>query len=152
MSEPKPITERQLKILKPILKAFARFQVLVYKKTNGRWMSKFAGREICLVTMTGAKSGKQRDIPLMYVPYQDGVLLVASLGGGPRHPTWYHNLVAHPDIEVRAEGRHMKLRARQVDAAEKARLWPICVQHYPDYDLYQRRTKRDIPVFACEPR
>jgi deazaflavin-dependent oxidoreductase (nitroreductase family) len=152
MTEPRPITERQLRILKPLMANFAKLNAFIYKKTNGRWMNKFAGRDICLVTMTGAKSGKQRDVPLMYVPYGDGVILVASLGGAPRNPTWYYNLVAHPDIEVRVKGRHMKLRARRVDAVEKARLWPVCIEHYPDYDLYQRRTGRDIPVFLCEPR
>lgn len=152
MAEPKPISEGQLRILKPLLRAFARLQVLLYKRTHGRWGSKFQGREICVVTMKGAKSGRRRDVPLMYVPYQEGVLLVASLGGAARHPTWYYNLRAHPDIEVQLRDRHLKLRARQADADEKARLWPLCVERYPDYELYQRRTDRDIPVFVCEPR
>jgi deazaflavin-dependent oxidoreductase (nitroreductase family) len=88
----------------------------------------------------------------MYVPYHDGVILVASLGGALRHPTWYHNLVANPDIEVQVKGDTLVLRARQASAQEKAEVWPVCVEHYPDYDLYQRRTQRDIPVFICEPR
>jgi F420H(2)-dependent quinone reductase len=115
-------------------------------------MGKFAGRDICVVTMKGAKSGKQRHVPLMYVPHQGGVILVASLGGAPKHPTWYYNLVANPDIEVQVRHRVLPLRARRASAEEKAGVWPTCVECYPDYDLYQRRTKRDIPVFICEPR
>ena len=108
--------------------------------------------EICVVTMTGAKTGKKRDIPLMYVPHRDGVLLVASLGGAPRHPTWYYNLVANPDIEVLVGKDKTKLRARRASPAEKVDLWSVCCKYYPPYDEYQRRTERDIPVFVCEPR
>jgi deazaflavin-dependent oxidoreductase (nitroreductase family) len=115
-------------------------------------MGTFAGRDICVASMIGAKSGKQRDVPLMYVPYQDGVILVASLGGAPRHPTWYYNLVKNPDIDVYVKGEKLALRARRASPEEKARVWPICCEHYPDYATYQARTERDIPVFICEPR
>ena len=106
---------------------------------------------ICLVTMTGAKSGQSRTIPLMYVPYGEGVLLVASQGGMPRHPVWYHNLMAHPEITVEREGATRRLRARVATADEKVELWPVCVDHYAPYEQYQQRTDRDIPVFVCEP-
>lgn len=96
-------------------------------------------------------SGRKRTIPLMYVPDGDGILLVASQGGAPRHPVWYHNLMAHPDVIIEEGGRRMSLRARKVDALEKSRLWPICVSHYQPYEDYQQRTDRDIPVFRCEP-
>ena len=88
----------------------------------------------------------------MYVPYEQGVLLVASLGGAPNHPTWYYNLVANPDIAVQVKAESLKLRARQASPEEKAKLWPVCCEHYPDYAQYQSRTERDIPVFVCEPR
>ena len=81
----------------------------------------------------------------------DSVLLVASQGGAPSHPLWYHNLVAHPEIQVEQGGQRRMLRARLVDREEKTRLWPICVSHYAPYADYQRRTERDIPVFRCEP-
>jgi deazaflavin-dependent oxidoreductase (nitroreductase family) len=61
-------------------------------------------------------------------------------------------VVAHPDIDVTVKGKTLALRARRASAEEKAAVWPVCVEHYPDYDLYQRRTDRDIPVFICEPR
>jgi deazaflavin-dependent oxidoreductase (nitroreductase family) len=151
MSDPKPITDQQLRRMRPLMKAFTKLNAWVFKASNGRLMSKFSGCAICLVTMTGAKSGRRIDIPLMYVPFGEGVILVASLGGAPRHPTWFYNLVANPEIEVREGGRLMKLRARRVDADEKAKLWPICCEHYPPYESYQRRTERDIPVFDCQP-
>ena len=151
MSDPKPITETQLRRMRPLMKAFTKLNAWVFKASNGRLMSMFSGCAICLVTMTGAKSGRRLDIPLMYVPFGEGVILVASLGGAPRHPTWFYNLVANPEIEVREGGRLMKLRARRVDADEKAKLWPICCEHYPPYESYQRRTERDIPVFDCQP-
>ena len=133
-----------------VLKLFTRVNVIVYKLSGGRLMNRLAGMPILLVEMKGARSGKRRTIPLMYVPFGEGVILVASLGGAPRHPTWFYNLVANPEIEVREGGRLMKLRARRVDADEKAKLWPICCEHYPPYESYQRRTERDIPVFDCQ--
>lgn len=133
------------------LKAFTHINVWVYRLSGGRLMNTIAGDPICLVTMTGAKSGRRRTIPLMYVPYGDGVILVASQGGAATHPAWYHNLVAHPDIEVAQGGQRNKLCARLADADEKAKLWPICVEHYAPYDDYQRKTTRDIPLFVCEP-
>ena len=151
MSKPTPITENQLKIFKPVVGAVGRLNSFIYKLSGGRLLGKIGKSEICVVTMTGAKTGKKRDIPLMYIPHGDGVLLVASLGGAPRHPTWYYNLVANPDIEVLVGTRTTKLRARRATPAEKSELWGICCKFYPPYDSYQARTERDIPVFICEP-
>jgi deazaflavin-dependent oxidoreductase (nitroreductase family) len=88
----------------------------------------------------------------MYVPYQQGVLLVASQGGAPKNPVWFGNLVKHPDIAVNHRGKRMSLRARQAKPEEKAALWPICDQHYAPYAEYRERTTRHIPIFVCEPR
>ena len=87
----------------------------------------------------------------MYIPYRDGVLLVASQGGAPRNPAWYHNLVEYSDIAVSQRGKRMQLRARLARADEKPDLWPICDQHYAPYAEYRKRTTRDIPIFVCEP-
>jgi deazaflavin-dependent oxidoreductase (nitroreductase family) len=152
MSQPKPMTEGQMKIVKPLISGFSRLNAVIYKLTGGRLMHRFNGGEVCVVTMKGAKTGKIREIPLMYVPHGEGVLLVASLGGAPKHPTWYHNLVANPDIDVVVKDRSMKLRARCATPEEKVALWATCCKYYPPYDEYQERTERDIPVFICEPR
>ncbi|MCX2982307.1 nitroreductase family deazaflavin-dependent oxidoreductase [Halieaceae bacterium IMCC14734] len=136
---------------KGVLKIFTRINVWVYRLSGGKLMNKLGGDPICLVTMTGARSGKRRTIPLMYVPYGDTILLVASQGGMPRHPVWYNNLVANPDVTIEEGGLLRKLRAREVAGEERAQLWPVCVEHYADYDLYRQRTEREIPVFICEP-
>ena len=135
-----------------LLKAFTRTHVLLHRLSGGRWFNKLGGDEVCFVTMTGAKSGRVLTVPLMYVPYQEGVLLVASQGGAPKNPVWYGNLVKHPDIEVSHRGTHMKLRARLAAVEEKPALWPICDEHYAPFAEYRKRTTRDIPIFVCEPR
>ena len=133
-----------------ILKTYTRINVLVYKLSGGRLMNKLEGLPIILVTMKGAKSGRTITIPLMYVPHEKGFILVASQGGAPKHPAWYHNLVKNPNIEITHEGRTRKLTARRVDEEEKAILWPACIEYYPPYEQYQKRTERRIPVFLCE--
>jgi deazaflavin-dependent oxidoreductase (nitroreductase family) len=105
-----------------------------------------------LIEVKGAKSGKTRTIPLMYVPHKDGVIIVGSLGGAPKSPVWVKNIQANPDIVAQYKGKRMNLHARQVDDAEKAELWPICLEHYHEFDDYQARTDRNIPVFDCQPR
>jgi deazaflavin-dependent oxidoreductase (nitroreductase family) len=135
-----------------LLKAVTRTHVFLNRLTGGRALNTMGGDEVCFVTMTGAKSGRTLTVPLMYVPHGDGVLLVASQGGAPKNPVWYHNLVAHPDIEVRHRGDSMALRARLADAEEKPALWPVCDEHYAPYEEYRQRTDRDIPIFVCEPR
>ena len=112
-------------------------------------MNKLSGMPICLVEMTGAKSGKQKTIPLMYVPHDEGVVLVASMGGAPKNPVWYYNLKAHPQVKITQGGETRVLTVVEVDAGKKAELWPTCVEHYPPYQEYQERTSRDIPVFLA---
>jgi deazaflavin-dependent oxidoreductase (nitroreductase family) len=148
----KPMTEQEYKRFRRFVKLFSRMNLLVYKMSGGRLMSSASGRPIMLVTMKGARSGRLRTIPVMYVPYKNGVIIVASLGGAPENPVWVNNLVQNPDIVVQYQGEKMNLRARRVDDAEKAAVWPICVEHYHEYDDYQKRTDRNIPVFVCEPR
>jgi deazaflavin-dependent oxidoreductase (nitroreductase family) len=134
-----------------VLKSVTRLHVFLHRLSGGRLFNTLAGDEVCFVRMTGAKSGRALTFPLMFVPYRDGVLLVASQGGAPRNPVWYHNLVKHPDIEVTHRGRSQRLRARLARADEKPELWPICDQHYAPYAEYRKRTTRDIPIFVCEP-
>ncbi len=133
------------------IKAMTRTHVFLNGLTGGRLFNSLRGDDVCFVTMKGAKSGNTLTIPLMYVPYQNGVLLVASLGGAPKNPVWYGNLVKYPEIEVRHRGRRMKLRARLATPEEKPKLWPICDRHYAPYADYRKRTTREIPIFVCEP-
>lgn len=147
-----PMSDKEFKRVRTFIKPFSKLNSVVYKLSAGRIMGKFQGRPVMLVTMTGAKSGKTRTIPLMYVPYKEGVIVVGSQGGAPKSPVWVKNLEADPNVTVQFMGRRMSLRARKVDDAEKAAVWPVCVEHYHEYDDYQARTDRNIPVFVCEPR
>jgi deazaflavin-dependent oxidoreductase (nitroreductase family) len=131
------------------MKAMTRIHVILHRLSGGKLFNSLSGDDVCFVTMTGAKSGRQITIPLMYVPHGEGVLLVASQGGAPRNPVWYKNLVAHPEISVSHRGRRMKLEARLASAEEKPGLWPICDANYAPYADYRKRTDRDIPVFVC---
>lgn len=133
------------------LKAMSRTHIFLNRLTMGKMFNTLQGDEVCFVTMTGAKSGRAITIPLMYVPYNDGVLLVASRGGSPNHPVWYYNIVKNPDLRIRHRGEEMALRARLATAKEKPSLWPICDSHYAPYADYRARTDRDIPIFVCEP-
>lgn len=133
-------------------KLFSRLNVAVYKLSGGRLMNKGPGaKPICLVTMTGRKTGKKREVPLMHFRYGEAKILVASLGGISRNPVWYYNLKANPDVAITADGVTRDYRAREVGPEEKAKLWPVIVEAYPPYDEYQARTDRDIPVFVCDP-
>lgn len=126
-------------------------QRAVYDLTGGRLMNTIEGSPICVVTMKGARSGQTYRWPLMYVPYEDGILLVASRGGADTNPAWFFNLRANPEIDVHVRGRRMKLIARLATPEEKSRIWPLCVAAYPSYGDYQSWTTRDIPVFICLP-
>ena len=131
-------------------KSFARLNVAVYRWSGGRYMNSIEGCPVCLVTMTGAKSGKQRTIPLMYVPDGEKVILVASQNGRPNNPAWHHNLIANPSIEVEVGSEKRMLQARLATAEEKKDLWEVCFSCYPPFERYRRRTSRDIPIFVCE--
>ncbi len=134
-----------------LIKAMTRLHMILHRLTGGRLFNSFSGDDVCFVTMKGARSGRSLTIPLMYIPYRAGVLLVASQGGAASNPAWYFNLVKHPDIEINHRGKSMKLCARIATSDEKPDLWPICYQHYSPYAEYRTRTNRDIPIFVCEP-
>jgi deazaflavin-dependent oxidoreductase (nitroreductase family) len=134
-----------------LLKIMSRTHIFLNRITLGKMFNTLSGDEVCFVTMTGAKSGRTITMPLMYVPHKDGVLLVASLGGAPKNPVWYYNIVKNTRITVRHRGKEMSLLARLATPDEKANLWPICDSHYAPYADYRARTDRDIPIFICEP-
>jgi len=110
------------------------------------------GRPVVLITMRGAKSGKQRLVPLMRVEHDGVYAIVASLGGAPKNPVWFNNVVAHPDVELQDGTESGSYTAREVTGEEKAVWWGRAVAAYPDYADYQKRTERQIPVFVLEPR
>ncbi len=134
-----------------ILKTMTRLHVLLHRMSAGRLFNTLAGDEVCFVDMTGARSGRTLTIPLMYVPHGRGLLLVASMAGAPKNPTWHHNLVKNPDIEITYRSDRKKFRSRLATTEEKSGLWPVCDQHYAPFADYRKRTARDIPIFVCDP-
>jgi deazaflavin-dependent oxidoreductase (nitroreductase family) len=111
-----------------------------------------SGRPIVLVTVRGAKSGKLRYTPVMRVEHDGRYAMVASKGGAPEHPKWYHNLVANPHVELQDGTVTKEYDAREVSGAERDEWWERAVAAYPPYAEYQTRTDRQIPVFVLEPR
>jgi len=106
-----------------------------------------------LLDHVGAKSGKLRTSPLLYIPDGDDVVIVASKGGYPKHPAWYHNLVANPDTTMQVGSERRSVHARTATAEERERLWPEVTATYGGYADYQARSKgREIPLVILEPR
>jgi deazaflavin-dependent oxidoreductase (nitroreductase family) len=108
------------------------------------------GRAVILLTTRGVKSGKLRKVPLMRVEHDGQYAIVASLGGAPKHPVWYHNVIADPNVELQDGAETHDYRAREVHGEEKAQWWERAVAAYPDYADYQKKTDRQIPVFVLD--
>ncbi len=109
------------------------------------------GLPVIIVTNQGRKTGAIRKTPLMRAVDGNNYILVASRGGAPKHPLWYHNLKADPNVEIRDKAEVYSMRVREVvDSAERKRLWDIAVAAYPPYQEYQDKTDRVIPVFLAE--
>ena len=137
----------------PSTRAWAAEQVELYEKSGGTKGLTLGdtGLPVIIVTHRGRKTGAIRKTPLMRVVDGNSYVLVASLGGAPKHPVWYHNLKAEPNVEIRDETVVHSMRVREVvDFDEKQRLWGIAVDAYPPYQEYQDKTYRVIPVFIAE--
>jgi len=104
-----------------------------------------------LLTTTGRKSGLPRTTPLIYARDGDAYLVVASMGGAPQHPSWYRNLLADPTARIQVRADHVEVTAQTAGEVEKARLWTIVAGQWPNYDAYQSRTDRVIPVVVLSP-
>lgn len=110
------------------------------------------GLPVIIVTNRGQKTGAIRKTPLMRVVEGDNYILVASQGGAPKHPQWYHNLKANPDVEIRDKTEVYSMRVREVtNPVERKRLWDLAVKAFPPYQEYQIKTNRLIPIFLAEP-
>ncbi len=108
-------------------------------------------RPVVLLTMRGARSGRTILVPLMRVEHDGVYAAVASKGGAPEHPQWFHNLVAHPEITLQDGTESWPAVARLIDGAEREEWWPRCVAAYPPYADYQAKADRVIPLFLLEP-
>ncbi|MEW2491813.1 nitroreductase family deazaflavin-dependent oxidoreductase [Streptomyces sp. NPDC048411] len=130
---------------------WVRDQVELFESSGGTEGTTMRGLPVIILTTRGAKSGKIRKTPLMRVEHDGTYAVVASLGGAPRHPVWYHNITADPRVELQDGPVRQDMNAREVTGEEKAMWWERAVQAFPDYADYQLKTDRQIPVFVLEP-
>ena len=129
---------------------FGDAHVEAYRKTNGEEGYDWRGTHCLLLTTTGHRSGEQRTVPLIFGRDGDDYLIVASKGGAPAPPAWFLNLEAESTVEVQVKGDRFKANARTATDEEKPRMWQKMVGAWPDYDAYQEKTDRQIPVVVLE--
>lgn len=137
----------------PVLNRLMKGHTVVYRLSGGRVGHRFPGAPpMLLLDHLGAKSGTRRTTPLVYVRDGEDVVVVASKGGHPKHPAWFHNLRANPETTIQVGSEHRPVRARVATEEERPRLWEKAVATYSGYRGYQERTDREIPLVVLEPR
>ena len=137
----------------PSPRSWVRDQVELFESSGGTQGTTLldTGLPVVIVTSIGARTGKVRKTPLMRVEHEGTYAAVASLGGAPKHPVWYYNLLRNPRVEVQDGARRMEMVARELSGAERAQWWERAVAAYQPYAEYQTKTSRQIPVFVLEP-
>ncbi|HEY5171049.1 MAG TPA: nitroreductase family deazaflavin-dependent oxidoreductase [Acidimicrobiia bacterium] len=121
-----------------------------FRNNGGQVTGMFAGAPLVLITTTGAKSGKRRTTPIVYTTDGDRLVIIASKGGAPTSPDWYHNLVANPDVTVELPNETFAARARVAEDPERERLYRAQAALMPNFDAYEKATTRKIPVVVLE--
>ncbi|HEY0755291.1 MAG TPA: nitroreductase family deazaflavin-dependent oxidoreductase [Ktedonobacteraceae bacterium] len=129
---------------------FVKVQVFLYRLSGGSIAGTFRGIPILLLTTMGRKTGTKRTKPLIYLMDNDQMVLVASHGGTPTHPSWWRNLQQTPHAEIQIKRTLQQVEAREATLEERERLWPKLVALYPDYETYQKRTTRIIPIVLLQ--
>src|SRR5580704_5225067 len=129
----------------PSSASWSRDQVPAYESSGGAAGNELNGKPVIILTSVGAKSGKLRKTPLMRVEHDGAYAVVASLGGAPKNPVWYYNVVANPHVELQDGTEKHDYTAREVTGDEKAQWWERAVEAYPEYADYQEKTSREIP-------
>jgi deazaflavin-dependent oxidoreductase (nitroreductase family) len=129
---------------------YGKEHVKRYVETDGAEGHDWNNTVVLILTTKGRKSGEWRSTPLIYQPYGDDYLVVASKGGAPEDPSWYQNLQADPEVKVQIKGDKFTARARTARPDEKPDMWGVMTRTWPDYDDYQKKTDREIPVVVLE--
>jgi F420H(2)-dependent quinone reductase len=128
------------------VQAFVNLNTRLYRWTGGRLGGKVKGAPVLLLDHVGRTTGRSRTTPVLYLEDGDDLIIVASRSGSDATPAWFLNLKSNPSTEVQVGPERRAVRAREASAEEKERLWPRLVEMFPDFDVYQRRTDRQIPV------
>ena len=134
-----------------MLKLFSRLHVFLYRASGGRIGGRFKAAPVLLLTTTGRKSGKRRTTPLLYAEDAGRYVVVASVGGAPKHPAWYLNLRTDGTATIQVGGRTLAVHAETATPDERARLWTVMTRIYAPYDDYQAKTTREIPIVILTP-
>lgn len=143
------IADRTWPLLSRLMGGHAR----IYRLTGGRLGHHVPGvPPVCLIDHVGARSGKKRTSPLLYIEDGEDLVIVASKGGYEKSPAWFYNLKANPDTSVQIGKEVRPVHAKVASDAERKRLWPKAVEVYPSYQQYQDRTDRKIPLVILKPR
>lgn len=137
-------------MIKPDLSLLGDEHVRVYRQTNGERGHLWNGSPVLLLTTMGRRSGELRTVPLIYTSWRESLAVIASRGGSPTHPAWYLNLLAQPRVQVQVKARVYDAVARSAVSPEREQIWAAAVAHWPNYDLYQSRTTRQIPVVVLD--
>ncbi len=151
--ELRPFSAREEKFASVAVQVMSKVNTWIYRASGGRFGNKFTrGAPVFLLLTKGRRSGEIRTAPLIYVEDGDDYLIVASKGGMSRNPAWYLNLEVTPECEVELGRERIPMTAKRVSDEEKKALWPKICKVYPDYDDYQARTERNIPVVRLTKR
>lgn len=135
----------------PDLLLLGEDHIRAYRETGGEVGYIWNGVPTLLLSATGRRTGQKRTSALIFGRDADDYLVVASMGGAPSHPMWYLNLQANPEATIQVQAETLAVVARTASVAEKPRLWKIVTDVWPNYDVYQTRTDRDIPVVVLSP-
>ncbi len=134
-----------------VVNAFTNANVMLYRRSGGRLGNTVKGAPVLLLDHVGRKSGRARTAPVLYMRDGEDLVIVASRGGSVAMPAWWLNLQANPTTAVQIGTERRRVVAHEASAEEKAELWPRLVKMYGDYEVYQRRTQREIPVVILSP-
>jgi len=148
----KPLSRRQERIAKPFIRVMAALNTFVYRISGGRVAGKWThGEPMLLLTTIGRKTGQARTVPLVYMRDGERFVVVGSQAGMSKDPQWMANAAANPNVEIEIGPEKLKMRAHRGNAEEKARYWPALCAMNSDYEAYQSRTTRDIPILIMDP-
>lgn len=134
-----------------IVKALSRIHTASYRLTRGVLGRRLVDNDMLLLTTTGRHTGRHHTVPLLYLRDGDAVVVVASYGGRPDHPEWYRNLLVDPGATVQVNGTVTPVQATTLHGTDRSEWWRTAVDAWSDYETYQARTNREIPIVRLEP-
>jgi deazaflavin-dependent oxidoreductase (nitroreductase family) len=146
------VSEANSAYIPPDLSIFGEEHIRLYLETNGEVGHEWNGASCLILWTIGRKTGEPRVNPVIYGRDGERYVIIASQGGLPNHPGWYHNLVAEPEVELQVGANRFNATATTAEGAERERLWKLMTGIWPNYDEYTKRTTRVIPVVVLEPR